>query len=565
MRSPTSEHRRAILVTLVSATVIVGAVGGVARALSGQADPILAVSASTYSPPLHLAHYDATTVDATAAQLRLVVDDDQRNHHALVLAVHHSIPFLAAAATGRHDLPTFVLVAREKPYRFDTLVPRYPQAFTTTSTGAVLVHYPVLIAPGATLIIDASATPTVLLRSDTSGYASVTALSSTLDLRGTPARPLRVSSYDLSTSGPDLTVTDGRAYLQTRGGTLTLRATKADHLGFAIGRSSGVAWLGQGTTPASGGAAWSTFQNNHFGAYAFAARGLVITHSAFLDNDIYGFDPHDGTNDSVVSDSVAARNGRHGFIFSRGCRHNTLRNDEAYDNGVAGFVIDDGHVAQDGNPRHAVAVPSDGNALIHISAHDNGIVGVSIEGGTENSLEASQVENNKYGVWVKNAATGTRLTTLSVTRSQASAIVLFDGTQATHLSDVRISGATVGVVVDHAVATVMSNVDVSDATTSGLRLRGPHTEDVVSQVSISGTGRRAVDAGDVAIPDTLRSGIDDSGWETRHPPVSVAHYLARHANLLAWVPIIVLPLLFWIPARRRRSPGTPLTPAQALQ
>lgn len=559
MRSPTSEHRRATAATLISGAVIIIALGGILRAMSGQGDAASDMSATAYSPPLHTAHFDAATVEATPAELRLVVNDDQRNHHALVLAIHHSIPFLALAATGRHDLPTLVLVARGRPYRLDSLVSRYPEVFSRTSLGAVLVHFPILIAPGATLIVDAHTTPVVLLRSDASGYASVTALSSTLDLRGTATQKLRVTSYDPSTSGPDLTASDGRAYLQTRGGTLTLRATMADHLGFAIGRSSGVAWLGQGTTPASGGAAWSTFKNNHFGAYAFAARGLLITHSAFLDNEVYGFDPHDGTNDSVVTDSVAARNGRHGFIFSRGCRHNTLRNDEAYDNGVAGFVIDDGHVAADGNPRHAVAVPSEGNALIHISAHDNGIVGVSIEGGAENSLESSQVDNNKYGVWVKNAATGTRITAVTVTRSLASGVVLYNGTRATHLSAVRITGTAVGVVVDNASATVLTDVKVIDATTTGLRLRGPNTDDVISQVSISGAGRRAVDAGEIAIPETLSAGIDDSGWVTRHPRVSAAHYLIRHVNLLAWVPIFVLPLLFWLPARRRRSSGTPVT------
>ena len=55
MRSPTSEHRRATAATLISGAVIIIALGGILRAMSGQGDAASDMSATAYSPPLHTA------------------------------------------------------------------------------------------------------------------------------------------------------------------------------------------------------------------------------------------------------------------------------------------------------------------------------------------------------------------------------------------------------------------------------------------------------------------------------------------------------------------------------
>ena len=57
---------------------------------------------------------------------------------------------------------------------------------------------------------------------------------------------------------------------------------------------------------------------------------------------IVGFDPHDFSNHFLVENNVASGNGKHGFIFSRGCAGNVLRNNQAHDNVGHGFMIDDG-------------------------------------------------------------------------------------------------------------------------------------------------------------------------------------------------------------------------------
>ena len=56
----------------------------------------------------------------------------------------------------------------------------------------------------------------------------------------------------------------------------------------------------------------------------------------------YGYDPHDFSDNFDVAGNVAYHNGKHGFIFSRGCVHNILRGNVSYDNAGHGFMIDDG-------------------------------------------------------------------------------------------------------------------------------------------------------------------------------------------------------------------------------
>ena len=557
MRSP-AERRGAI--AGLAALTLLAAIAASSWVLAGHPVDATPLSPNSYSPPSHLARYDGAAVGISPSQLRSVVNDDQRVRHALTVAVHHRAPFLASPATGRHDPVTLVLTPRARPYTLETVMARVPSAFVRPGPGTVLLKYPLLLTPGSALVVDSKTVTTLQLSSDPGSYAAITAVSARLDLRGHPGHPLLVTSWDPHLRGPDLLESDGRAYVQNRGGTLTVRAAALSYLGFGIGRSSGVAWLGSGTTKARGGAAWSTFSHNHFGGYSFAAEGLVVTHSAFLDNTVYGFDPHDGTSHSVISDSVAARNGRHGFIFSRGCHDNVLRHDEAYDNGVAGFVIDDGRVASDGNPRHAVAVPSDRNRLVDVLAHDNGTVGVIVEGGTGNSVEHSTIDNNRYGIWVKNATSSTLLLGNTVRRSRLTGIRLFAGTRSTDISDNLIAGGAIGITADSATGTRLKGVRVTDAVRTGLRIAGPHDGLVLTAVSLSGIGRRAVDVHRANLPGPLLTGVETRGWQVTRATPTPLQYVSKHANLVAWVPIVVLPPLFWLPSRRRRPRPVEVAP-----
>jgi parallel beta-helix repeat protein len=125
--------------------------------------------------------------------------------------------------------------------------------------------------------------------------------------------------------------------------------------------------------------------------------------NTLANNAAYGFDPHDLSNDFVVQNNIAHGNGRHGFIFSRGCDRSVLRNNTSYDNRGHGFMIDDGRTADAPNAK-ASRLPSNDSVLIGNRAYDNDGSGIEIEGGTGTVVKNNVLERNHVGVRIKNDA-----------------------------------------------------------------------------------------------------------------------------------------------------------------
>ena len=177
-----------------------------------------------------------------------------------------------------------------------------------------------------------------------------------------------------------------------------------------LGISSGVAWSGapvSTTQPlpvnAEGDVRSSMFLHNYFGAYTRRAQGMQWVGNTFADNEEYGFDPHDFSNDFLVQGNVAYGNGKHGFIFSRGCVHNTLRDNISHDNGGHGFMIDDGR-SRPSTAAMARINGSSGNVLTNNTSFNNAGNGVEIEGGTANVVTDNRVSGNYVGIQVKDDA-----------------------------------------------------------------------------------------------------------------------------------------------------------------
>jgi hypothetical protein len=351
--------------------------------------------------------------------------------------------------------------------------------------------------------VDSATVPTLLLASSSTGYVTIRAVYATLRFRGHPDAPLTVRSSDPATGLPDDDRHDGRSYVLARGSEMDIRHTTLSDLGFATtGHTSGVAWKGAEDRPATGGAHDSTFRRNYFGAYSAEARGLVIARSAFLDNEIYGFDPHSATSDTLVTDSVAARNGRHGFIFSQSCDRNVIRDSESYLNGGTGFMIDDG-IAPHGADR-----ASDDNTLLRVSAHDNGDVGIVVEGGTGNVVEQAAVTNNEDGIWVRDGAAGTALVGNRVVATRRTAVRLEAGLGETLVADTEIVGAAVGTHSGGDATTLLRGNRTRGTTTAGLRLDGDQSGSRFADLHVLARAGRAVDVRGTAVPAAARAAID---------------------------------------------------------
>ena len=326
------------------------------------------------------------------------------------------------------------------------------------------------VSGGATLLVDGATTPDVRLLSSPAGFTTLIGAGGAIRLQGGPAAPVRLSSWDPDRAGVDAVLGDGRAFVLTLGGRLDLDRADLGHLGFGTGTSSGIAWRGEPATPAGpaakahGEVTGSTLHHNWFGAYTYEAQGMRWADNVFADNTAYGFDPHDLSNDFVVERNVARGNGRHGFIFSRGCDRNVLRDNVAHGNRGHGFMIDDGRSEDSELGGPARSLPSNDNVLTGNHAYDNDGSGIELEGGTGSVVRGNRIEGNHVGVRVKDGAAAAVQGNTGVDNRLAGIDVLASA-GAVLVEANTLRGGWAGITVGDAATTRLVGNDISGSST----------------------------------------------------------------------------------------------------
>jgi parallel beta-helix repeat protein len=405
--------------------------------------------------------YDPLPLPRVPLLEALYVHERSRSRQLAAIAPQLPAPQLVPA-TFPDPLPTLVLPPRTTPYPLEELQRTVPEAFESIG-GAVLVRAPIEVPTGATLTIDSAATPDVRLLSSPDGFAPVIAEGGNIEVRGTTEVPARISSWDAAAGHRDEVRDDGRAFLLEVGGRMDLAHADISYLGFGTGSSSGIAWRGAdhpaGTPrlPATGDVFDSVLHHNWFGTYTFEADSMRWQGNTFEDNDAYGFDPHDVSNNFVVVHNVARGNGRHGFIFSRGCDNNVLSHNVAYDNRGHGFMIDDGHSE---DPTRVL--PSNGNQLLENVAHDNDGSGVEIEGGTGTVVVNNVLERNHVGVRVKDDGAAA-VKQNRVAQSRLAGVNVLNSTAEVRIVGNDVSGGWAGVLLARAVRAHLQGNQLADA------------------------------------------------------------------------------------------------------
>ena len=375
---------------------------------------ILAVAAASYTRPElppGPAAYNPRPLPVMPILTSMQAREFERSHR---LSSGAPMPSVQLTGPTFPDLmPTIVLAPREEPYRLSELRQKLPSAFGSVGD-ALLLRASIEAPTGTHLFIDAAQTPDVRLTSSSKGFVTIISRGGEIDIAGTAGQVLRLTSWDEERQTNDTNPEDGRSFILSQGGRMDITRADLGYLGFgASGTSSGIAWRGEPAGPGSPGApaygdvTASTLHHNWFGAYTSEARNMRWAHNSFAYNDAYGFDPHDLSNDFVVEHNVAHGNGRHGFIFSRGCDRNIMRNNVAFDNRGHGFMIDDGR-SEDAELAPARFLPSNDNQIVNNHAYDNDGSGVEIEGGTGNVVKDNVLERNYVGVRLKNGASAAR-------------------------------------------------------------------------------------------------------------------------------------------------------------
>lgn len=167
-----------------------------------------------------------------------------------------------------------------------------------------------------------------------------------------------VTSYDPATGKADTNHEDQRSFIRAKSGRLDIVNSHISYLGNGLikvpnegqkppiqrdGGTYGISWripddkLGVDIT--TGWIEGTTFYRNHFGSYTYGASGMMWRNNHFLENDVYGLDPHDDSNNAMVENNVFERNGKHGFIVSKRCNYNIIRNNVSFGNKLHGFML----------------------------------------------------------------------------------------------------------------------------------------------------------------------------------------------------------------------------------
>jgi parallel beta-helix repeat protein len=500
----TALGKRRLLVALVLTLLVPGALGVAALTYTAP-EPAPASTAPQHTPLPQVPDSVALAqLDRSAAVTRV----------ARKLTTPQLLTPARAGTAQLSTLPTLALAPRSTPYTLAELRALAPAAFSTVpvAPGALLLDAHIEVPVGATLVID-SRTPDVRLSSDPSAFATVISRGTT-SIAGTAETPVRISTWDPQEQVPDSVSTDGRSFVLQIGGRMDVDHGQFEYLGFGTGTSSGVAWRGAapdvaGTAPesgrvkAQGTVTNSVFAHNHFGAYTHEAQGMGWSGNTFSDNEEYGFDPHDFSDDFVVENNVASRNGKHGFIFSRGCMRNVLRDNTAFGNAGHGFMIDDGRsVASE--TAEARIDPSNDNLVTGNVAHDNAGSGVEIEGGTGTVVSDNHLSRNDIGVRIKSGAT------VSVTGNVIDDSVRYG----VHVLDPAARAAIDG---NH-ISGSWAAINLAAASSAALG-ENPST-DVSTPLVIDGVAQR------------------DPSWVDR-----AAQFLHWNPVLVLWVLILVVPLL----------------------
>lgn len=225
----------------------------------------------------------------------------------------------------------------------------YPKLLVHEQDRTYLARLPIVVGIGATLIIEDS---TLKLLEEKG-----TCLSNggTVFLAGS-----KLTGWRGATNTPATYTGERkkfRPYFISWGGSRSYFAScEVSHLGYHRSKSYGITFSSYNvkpnekmfagtsfdfTAPATGWIVDSTFRGMYYGFYCYEAEDIAIVNNVYVDNIIYGIDPHDRSSGLIIAgNTVHGTKKKHGIIISREVNDSFIVGNEVFDNRISGIMLD---------------------------------------------------------------------------------------------------------------------------------------------------------------------------------------------------------------------------------
>jgi hyaluronan synthase len=269
------------------------------------------------------------------------------------------------------------------------------------------------------LLIEGPQVTWLKLRSDQQGAVRIFADSANIGISKS-----KLSSWDPSLGGFDLETLDGRAHIRVNNGRMDVVDSEVAYLGQPKLRNSGggvygLSWRVENSSRFERELTTGAFENNnihdnYMGFYSFGATGMTIRGNRIYNNEEYGLDPHDDSNNFIVENNEVFGNGNHGIIFSRRCVNNIIRNNRSYNNALHGIMLDR---------------ESNNNSIYNNTVEGN-VDGIALWRSDLNAIYNNQVLNNQRGIRVNRRAADNIIYDNQVSGSTQYGVYLYEESRA---------------------------------------------------------------------------------------------------------------------------------------
>ncbi|MFC0219128.1 right-handed parallel beta-helix repeat-containing protein [Pseudochelatococcus lubricantis] len=251
----------------------------------------------------------------------------------------------------------------------------------------VLVRAPVVVLPGATLVMSGAEFARYRLSADAGAFIAVAGRLIVQDAE--------IASHDEATGEPIAATGDNRARFRPYitawgGGDIRIAGSRLAMLGYDQGRTAGLSFAG-GPAASTGRIVDNSFENLRYGLYSREAGGVDVVGNEFRDSAAYGVNPHDGSRGMLLAFNTAhGTQEKHGIFVSRDVRDTLVVGNVALANAGSGIVLE--RASRD-------------NVIVANSALRNAGDGLAIYESGCNLAVANDISGNRRaGVRVRNSS-----------------------------------------------------------------------------------------------------------------------------------------------------------------